>query len=531
MPLEAKVSPYVLGIDFGTTNSVVAVVSPHSGKTGEKAAHAVEIEGDAKVPSVVFFQDQENVMVGRSAKRMAIVDPDRTISSVKRNLGDLDWKREFFGRDYWPTDVATKIFEKLLNAFQAQDRIDLKGTPKYAVVCIPANSDDTKKKATIEAAKKAGLNVLQLLEEPTAAAIAYGSERGREQTIMVYDLGGGTFDCTILELHTSTEGDPSFVVKAKEGIATFGGDDFDDAIVKIINDRFKAQSGIDLLDESKDQGISIARLRNAHWMLKEAAENAKKEISDADSTDIILPNLVIGEDGTSHSISERVTREEFETSVEDMVRETRHAIERALKSAELTIQHIDKIVLVGGSTRVPIVKRLVSEMWGREPYQDVNPDTCIAQGAAIFGASLILPTDDAAEQDTESTGRQYVIEDKVSHYLGVETAGRRFSVLIEKGLEIDPERESADFSKTFTTSEDDISSLRISTYQSMEKTEYVDDPGVSCIGEYYFDGIPPAKKGEMRIAVTFRITHENLLEVSGFLINNPEKKWTFSVER
>lgn len=531
MPLEAKTSPYVLGIDFGTTNSVVAVFSAGNAANNLEKARVIEVEGDAKIPSVVYFQNEDTIMVGKPAKRLAIVDPENTISSIKRILGDPNWKREFFGKTYQAVDIGAKIFEKLVNAVQAQTRIDLKGTPRYAVVCIPANADDIKKKVTMEAAHHAGLKVLRLLEEPTAAAIAYGFERGREQTIMVYDLGGGTFDCTILGVHTTGDSDLSFVVQAKEGITFLGGDDFDQEIVKLLNDRFKAKSGIDLLDEDKDQGISITKLRNARWLLKEAAESAKKDLSEAQVTPVDLPNLLVDGSGQAHSLSDTVTQEEFEQSIADMLRATQKTMGKALTAAGLEINDIDKIVLVGGSTRIPLVKRLVAEMWGREPYQDVNPDTCIAQGAAIFAASLILPEATEPRAPEDELKKKFIIEDRVTHNLGIETVGRKFTRLIDKGTEIKPEGEPVAFAKVFTTAEDDISSLRISVYQSLEEADHVDDPGVVCLGDYYFNGIPPAKKAEMKLEVTFTITQENLLEVSSVLLNNPEKTLNFAIER
>ncbi len=530
MPLESKTSPYILGIDFGTCNSVVSVFYGAGGGSNLEKARVIEVEGDSRIPSVVCFQDENTILVGHAARRLAVVNPESTVSSIKRVLGDARWKREFFGKEYQAVDIAAMIFEKLLNGVQAQTWIDLKGTPRFAVVCIPANSDDIKKKLTIEAAHQAGLKVLRLLEEPTAAAIAYGFERGREQTIMVYDLGGGTFDCTILEVHTSDGGEPHFMVRAKEGIAFLGGDDFDQEIMKILNAKFMEKTGIDLLDDTKDQGVSIAKLRNARWLLKEAAESAKKELSEAELTTVSLPNLLLDGAGRAHSLMEEIGREEFEGAIIDMLQATQRTMGKALEAAGLTIQDIDKIVLVGGSTRIPLVKRLVAEMWGRDPYQDVNPDTCIAQGAAIFGASLVLPEASEREQG-DQLPQKFIIEDQVTHYLGLETVGRKFNVLINKGTEIKPGGEPVTFSRIFTTAEDDITSLRLSVYQSLEAAEYVDAPGVVCLGDFYFNGLPAAKRGEMKLEVTFTITQENLLQVKSVLLNDPEKQLSVSIER
>jgi molecular chaperone DnaK (HSP70) len=428
-------------------------------------------------------------------------------------MGEAGYKVQCHNKVLAPEDVSAQILDYLKNGAQNQKKISLEGTIKYAVICIPANFDNNKREATLRAGKLAGLEVLRLIEEPVAAAIAYGIGTDRDQKILVYDLGGGTFDVSILEVKTSSDKskEPTFNVLAKEGIPSLGGDDFDKKIMSILNDSFKAQSGIDILDDEKDQGISKKKLRAARQILKEVAENAKKDLSEMEKTVVDAPNLIKGEDGTMHHLSMEITREQFNASILELVKDTERAISLALKAANLTKEDMDRVIFVGGSTRIPLVRKVATDMLGIEPFADINPDTAVALGAAAKGSTLILPDDNLKPRSAEDSAGNIVEKNKTSHFLGIEITGRRFSSVIEKDVDT-PVRAV----KQYSNSTDTMTSMRITIFQFPVAAEFVSDSdkGGICLGEFFLSEITPARVGEIQFDVTFDINEDGILTVS-----------------
>lgn len=500
-----KKSPYIMGIDLGTSNSAISVFI-------KGQAEIIPIDGSKTFPSVFGVRNGE-IIIGKQARNRLTLDPDNTVSSIKRELGG-SWKREFKDlpdKVYTPTDISAEILSKLVSGATEAGTVDLKGTPSYAAICIPANFNDTQKTATIEAGKLANLEVLYLLEEPVAAAIAYGLEKERDQTVLVYDLGGGTFDVSILQIDSSQSESAKFKILAKEGIPKLGGDDFDYKIMEIAARKLKEESTIDLLDLTKDQGINKKSLRQAQQKLKDLAETAKCELSEAQTAQISIPNLIKDESGNVHNLAMDITRSEFNDAIRRLIEQSKEAVDKALASAKLSIEEIDRIILVGGSTRVPLVREMLTEMFGKEPYSDTDPDTVVARGAAIFASTLNVPDPDTEGQEKP----EKIIEkqDKVTHFLGIETIGGRFSHLIEKGNDIPPDT-SLVYSKEFTTPRDNMTELVIRVYQSDKAAEFIrKEEGVECIGEFFLTKIPAKPRGEERIRVTFEIDQQNLLKV------------------
>jgi molecular chaperone DnaK len=501
--LVPKNSPYIFGIDLGTSNSAIAVF----------------LKGDAKVlpidtfetlPSVVSFKPDGEVLVGRQARNRQIVDPENTIASVKREMGSpKTW--EVAGKDgqpFTPQDIAAEILTKLKDGAAQTEGIDLRGTPHYAVICIPANFDDTQKTATLEAAQLANLEVIRLLEEPVAAAIAYAIEKERDQTILVYDLGGGTFDVSILKLDSTRDGRSDFKILAKEGVQILGGDDFDFKIMEIVAQRFKDYSGIDVLDLKADQGLSKKILQTAQQKLKDAAEKAKCELTSSETAQVELPNFIKDETGKVHDLEVAINRDEFETAIRPLIWTSKAAVERAVAASGLSLDDISRIILVGGSTRVPLVSAMLTEMFDKSPYKDTNPDTAVARGAAIFAATVSVPTDPDSKPELDEV---FAIENMVTHYLGIEIQGDKFSCLLEKGHAI-PIEAALSVSKEFSTPRDNMTELVIRIYQSNELIQFVRDEGSKCIGEFFVK-VPPKPKGAERVAVTFELDQQNLLKV------------------
>jgi len=501
-----KISPYVFGIDLGTTNSCISV---YKGRVKE----VIPLEGENVLPSAISVRDNGEILVGRMAKQRALIAPSETVTSVKRHLG-TDFKQKFKGlpdKEYSATDLSADILNKIREAAQESGFMNFKGSIRKVVICIPANFDDVKKKATKEAGELANLDVLYLLEEPVAAAIAYASEREREQTILVYDLGGGTFDVSILQVDSTGKKGTDFKVVAKEGIPKLGGDDFDFTIMEYAASEFEKESGINIMDLKKDQGIKAKDLRIAQQKLKDASEKAKIELTSADSTEIMIPNLIKDESGNLHNINVEITREKFEDMIRDLILQSKTAIEKALKNGKLTIEDISRIILVGGSTRTPFVKEMLTEMFDREPWGDLDPSTVVAQGAAFFGASMDLP-DDTRDVEDKTEG-EISIQNIVTHNLGIETAGGKFNILLEKGLDI-PEDKPVEAIKEYTTPRDNMTEMRISTYQSPDSSEYVSDKVCVFLGEFYLTRIPPKPRGQVRIEVKFELDQQNLFKVT-----------------
>ncbi|OHB67590.1 MAG: hypothetical protein A2Y77_10090 [Planctomycetes bacterium RBG_13_62_9] len=495
-------SPYVFGIDLGTCNSVIAV-------SMRGVTEAIPIEAYPSCPSVVCVRDDGDVKVGRAAKSLLLMEPENTVDSIKREMG-TEWTKQFRGRPdqiYTPADISAEILSKLVAGAEESGK-DLMGTPHYVVGCVPANFNDAQKRATEQAIELANIEKLWLLEEPTAAALAYAVDKEVvDQTILVYDLGGGTFDVAVLKVtSTKEEGDhhsAKFDFLAKEGVPRLGGDDFDRKIMEMAAAKLLEESKIDILDTAKDQGISQRAIREAQQRLKEVAEAAKMELSEAESATITISNLIKDESGTMHSLDMEITRAQFDDAIREMLMQSKDAVERALAAAKITIADISRIILVGGSTRIPLVKTMLKEMFGKEPWGDTNPDTVVARGAAIYGATLNDPEEK----------KWFTIHNIVSHHLGMEAAGGRFVRLLEKGAEI-PAEAPLTATKEFTNPRDNMTELRFSVYQSDREAQFVRSEGVECVGEFFLKGLPPRPAGQTHVDVTFQIDQQNLLTVT-----------------
>ncbi len=501
-----KKSRTILGIDLGTCNSAVAM-------TTKGKAINLEIDGQKIVPSVVAFRSEDKILVGELAKRQMLINPDKTIRSIKSEMGNDEYSKDIFGKKYTPVDIAGLILSKLREGAQKH----LKGMAKYAVICVPANFDDNKRKATRKAAALANLEVIALLEEPIAAAIAYGYEQNREQTILVYDLGGGTFDVSILKVESSKGVKNNLSVLAKEGIPKLGGDDFDKKLMEKIAEEFKAAHNIDIFDLKIDQagGISAKVLREVQQRLQEAVEVAKQDLSELDSTNITIPSFLKDGDGKEYSIDREVQRTEFEELIKDLVQQTESSVKKALDNAKLTIDDISRIILVGGSTRVHLVKKMLTDMFKKDPYAAPDRDTIVARGAALFGATQEVPKeDDLEDHDPDNDiDTEMHMNDIVTHNLGIEittrTEAQVFSRLIAKGDELTDENPEITVSKDFSKQNDDQKEMRITVFQTPdEDVKYVNekDKDVVCIGEFWLTGIP---KGPGLVTVTFTINRQN----------------------
>ena len=504
--LFAKKSPYIMGIDLGTSNSAIAVFV-------KGQAEILPIDGSKTFPSVFSVRNGE-IIVGRQARNRLMVDPENTVASIKREIGG-SWTKEFKnlpGKAYTPTDISAEILSKLVTGAEQAGTVELRGTPSYAVVCIPANFNDAQKTATREAGELANLEVLYLLEEPVAAAIAYALEKERDQTILVYDLGGGTFDVSILQVDSTQSDRSGFKILAKEGVPKLGGDDFDRKLMEIAGEKFKLESQIDIFDLKKDQGISPKALREAQQKLKDASETAKCELSEAQTATLSIPNLIKDESGNVHNLEMEITRAEFNEAIRELIGQSKEAVDQALKSAKLDIEDISRIILVGGSTRVPLVREMLTEMFGKEPYGDTDPDTVVARGAAIFAATLNVPDPDLERSYEDILEKEIQVANIVTHFLGIETRGGKFNCLIDKGLDIPSDLPLA-FSKEYTTPRDNMTELAIRVYQSDRGVEFVREDNVQCIGEFFLTRIPAKPRGEERINVTFEIDQQNLLKV------------------
>ncbi|MCA8995642.1 MAG: Hsp70 family protein, partial [Planctomycetaceae bacterium] len=449
--LVEKYSPYVIGIDLGTSTSTASVY-----RRGRP--QVLPVGGQTSTPSVVNYREGDEPLIGLQAKRRALIDPDNTVVSIKRHMGDPDYSREIHEQPVRPEEVSAQILEYLKNG--VQDSGDLGGTVHYAVITIPANFNNNQREATKEAGRLAGLEVLRLVEEPVAAAVAYGFGHDRDQTILVYDLGGGTFDVCVLKVEVSSDGDSpaSFSVLGKAGIPQLGGDDFDEALMKVLAQKIVDDGGPDVLDVKKDQGISKKKLRTAQQILKEKAEEAKIELSDAESAFVDVPGLVKNESGTEFHVSTEITREQFNEAIRPLVDQTRECINQALQEANTPLDEVDRIILVGNSTRAPIIRELVTDMFDMEPYGDIDPGTAVSLGAAVLGATFDLPGEKPDEDKVDNS--QVAETNKTSHYLGIETMGQKFSELLAKGIEIPCENE-----KTYATTQDNQPEIRITIFQ------------------------------------------------------------------
>jgi molecular chaperone DnaK len=461
--------PRAVGIDLGTTNSVVAVL-----EAGEPVV-IPNAEGSRITPSVVGYSKTGEILVGEVAKRQAITNPDRTVRSIKRQMGRKDWSIDIDGKKWTPQEISAQIVGKLKRDAEAY----LGDKVTQAVITVPAYFDDAQRQATKEAGQVAGLEVLRIINEPTAAALAYGLDKKQDETVLVFDLGGGTFDVSLLEI-----GEGVFEVKATSGNTQLGGDDWDQRVIDWLVKEFKNAHGVDL-----------AKDRMALQRLKEAAEKAKIELSQVMETTVNLPFITATAEGPLH-LEMKLTRSEFERMTADLVEACKGPFQQAVKDWGKDVSVIDHIILVGGATRMPMTQELVRQLTGgKEPHKGVNPDEVVAVGATIQAGVL------------KGDVKDILLLDVTPLSLGVETKGGIFTRLIERNTTIPTRR-----SEIFTTADDNQTTVEVHVLQGEAETVF--SPGVRSLGKFHLMGIPPAPRGMPQIEVAFDIDANGIVNVS-----------------
>ncbi len=455
----------IIGIDLGTTNSCVAVME------GGQPTVIANAEGSRTTPSVVAFTKDGERLIGQVAKRQAVTNPDRTVISIKREMGTT-YKVKIDGKDYTPQDISAMILSKMKETAESY----LGETVTQAVITVPAYFNDSQRQATKDAGRIAGLDVLRIINEPTAASLAYGLDKEENQKILVYDLGGGTFDVSILDI-----GDGVFEVLSTNGNTRLGGDDFDQRIIDYVAEQFKKENGIDL----KQDRIAAQRL-------KEAAEKAKIELSGTATANINLPFITADATGPKH-LDITLTRAKFDELTSDLVEATVEPMRKALKDAGLSVDQLNKVILVGGSTRIPAVQEAVKKVTGKEPFKGINPDECVAIGAAIQGGVLGGEVKDVLLLDVTPLS------------LGLETEGHIFTRLIDRNTTIPTSK-----SQIFSTAADGQTTVEIHVLQGERQMAYDN----KTLGRFQLTGIAPAPRGVPQIEVTFSIDNNGIVNVS-----------------